>query len=141
MQNFFVGYFFYNEIVIFTYTCYCFNTRVFKTGSFMLLASHRISPLTVMLRFLQKLLLLLYLVILASCFLKYDFRTVTTILWKSETHVSIKADSINWFFLLVNIRSIQDDLLRLLKHVGPFVRFLKLQASMKSHTAISVGSN
>ena len=126
MQNFFVGYFFYNEIVIFTYTCYCFNTRVFKTGSFMLLASRRISPLTVMLRFLQKLLLLLYLVILASCFLKYDFRTVTTILWKSETPVSIKADSINWFFLLVNIRSIQDDLLRLLKQVGPFVRVLKL---------------
>ena len=75
---------------------------------------------------LQNFLLLLYLMILASHFRKYDFRTVTTIFWKSETPVSIKADGINCFFLLVNIRSIQDGLVGFLKQVGPLFRFLKL---------------
>ena len=45
---------------------------------------------------------------------------------ESETSALIKADGINCFFLLVNIRPIQDGLIGFLKQVGPFVRFLKL---------------
>ena len=57
--------------------------------------------------------------ILASRFLENNFRTVKTILWKSKTPVSIKAHAINFFFfMLVNIRSIQDGLLGILKQVG-----------------------
>ena len=66
---------------------------------------------------LKKFLLLLYLMILASRFLKYDFRMVTTILWKSEITVLIKVDGINFFFLLVNIASIQDGLLGFFKQI------------------------
>ena len=47
---------------------------------------------------LHKFLLLFHLIILASRFLKYNFRTVPTILWKSETPVSIKAHAMNFFF-------------------------------------------
>ena len=61
--------------------------------------------------------------ILASRFLKYDFRMVTTILWKSEVTVLIKVDGINCFFLLVNIASIQDGLLVLFKQVGLLLGF------------------
>ena len=61
--------------------------------------------------------------ILASRFLKYDFRMVTTILWKSEITVLIKVDGINCFFLLVNIASIQDGLLVLFKQVGLLLGF------------------
>ena len=72
---------------------------------------------------LKKFLLLFYLMILASRFLKYDFRMVTTILWKSEVTVLIKVDGINCFFLLVNIASIQDGLLVLFKQVGLLLGF------------------
>ena len=60
--------------------------------------------------------------ILASPFLKYDFKTVAPNLWKSETPVSIKAHAMNFFFfMLVNIRPIQDGLLEILKQVGHLV--------------------
>ena len=61
--------------------------------------------------------------ILASRFLKYDFRMVSTILWKSEVTVLIKVDGINCFFLLVNIASIQDGLLVLFKQAGLLLGF------------------
>ena len=72
---------------------------------------------------LKLFLLLLYLMILASRFLKYDFRMVTTILWKSEITVLIKVDGINFFFLLVNIASIQDGLLGFFKQIGLLLGF------------------